>query len=172
MKPATLIVLSGLPGVGKTTIARAIAARRNVSYVRIDSIEDGLAASQLGIVRAEDAGHRAAWGVVADNLLPGRWVLADAVNEDAWCQDNWTRVAREASAHFLPVQIVCSDAEQHRARVHARKTALRGKGPGWHDILARRWEPWQQPRLLIDTASTSADAAAEDIVAAALSHAG
>ena len=38
----TLIVLSGLPGVGKTTIARELAVVLGATHVRIDSIENSL----------------------------------------------------------------------------------------------------------------------------------
>ncbi|WP_371126640.1 AAA family ATPase [Variovorax sp. EL159] len=34
-----LIVLGGLPGTGKTTIAREIVARSRAVYLRIDAIE-------------------------------------------------------------------------------------------------------------------------------------
>jgi tRNA uridine 5-carbamoylmethylation protein Kti12 len=37
-----LIVLSGLPGVGKTTIARELASSLKAVYLRIDSIEQAL----------------------------------------------------------------------------------------------------------------------------------
>ena len=37
-----LIVLSGLPGVGKTTIARELAGAMGAVHVRIDSIEQAL----------------------------------------------------------------------------------------------------------------------------------
>ena len=34
-----LVVFGGLPGTGKTTISRVIAARRSATYLRIDVIE-------------------------------------------------------------------------------------------------------------------------------------
>ena len=37
-----LVVLSGLPGVGKTTIARELAVAINAVHVRIDTIEQAL----------------------------------------------------------------------------------------------------------------------------------
>jgi predicted kinase len=37
-----LVVLSGLPGVGKTTIARELAPAMAAVHVRIDSIEQAL----------------------------------------------------------------------------------------------------------------------------------
>src|SRR5437764_1222686 len=40
-----LIVLSGLPGVGKTTIACELVRATGAAYLRIDSIEQGLRAA-------------------------------------------------------------------------------------------------------------------------------
>jgi adenylylsulfate kinase-like enzyme len=47
-----LIVLSGLPGVGKTTIARELARSLAAVYVRVDSIEQALRQAGL-VVEAE-----------------------------------------------------------------------------------------------------------------------
>ncbi len=45
-----LIVFGGLPGTGKTTLARAFAQRRRATYLRIDTIEQiyGLLKCWLG----------------------------------------------------------------------------------------------------------------------------
>src|SRR2546428_383735 len=43
--PPMLIVLSGLPGTGKTTIAREVARAIAAVYLRIDSIEQVMAAA-------------------------------------------------------------------------------------------------------------------------------
>lgn len=59
-KRPVLIAFSGLPGAGKTTIARDVAARLGAVFLRIDSIEAALARSALRISPAEDAGYAAA----------------------------------------------------------------------------------------------------------------
>ena len=38
--------MGGLPGVGKTTVARAVARRLQAAHVRIDSIETAIARSE------------------------------------------------------------------------------------------------------------------------------
>ena len=72
-----LIVLSGLPGTGKTTIARALARELSAVNLRIDSIEQALRCEGL---RVEGEGYDVAYAVAEDNLRLGRTVIADCVN--------------------------------------------------------------------------------------------
>ena len=52
---ASLIVLAGLPGVGKTTVARLLAQQAAALHLRIDTIEQTLrrSSSMAGEVRKE-----------------------------------------------------------------------------------------------------------------------
>ena len=81
-----LIVMSGLPGVGKTTIARELARSLSAVHVRIDSIEHVL--RQAGLV-VEGEGYAIAYSVAADNLRVGRTVVADSVNPWPLTRDEW-----------------------------------------------------------------------------------
>jgi predicted kinase len=77
---SVLISFSGLPGVGKTTVARALTQEIGAVYIRVDSIEVALKNSSLQIHPAEDAGYLAAIAVAKDNLVHGLDVVADTVN--------------------------------------------------------------------------------------------
>jgi predicted kinase len=71
-----LISFSGLPGVGKTTVVRALAQEISAVYTRVDSIEVALKNSSLQIHPAEDSGYLAAVAVTKDNLVHGLDVVA------------------------------------------------------------------------------------------------
>ena len=88
-----LISFSGLPGVGKTTVARALARRINAAYIRVDSIEAALKNSTLRIHPAEDAGYLAAVAIAKDNLLHHLDVVADTVNPLALTRRLWAQAA-------------------------------------------------------------------------------
>ena len=72
-----LISFSGLPGVGKTTLARALSARINAIHLRVDTVEAALKNSVLKIHPAEDAGYLVLKSLAKDNLLLGFDVIVD-----------------------------------------------------------------------------------------------
>lgn len=53
-----LIILGGLPGSGKTTLAKALAKKLKAVHVRIDSIEQSIKNSLLKIEDVIDSGYR------------------------------------------------------------------------------------------------------------------
>lgn len=150
-----LIVFGGLPGVGKTTIARDLARRMGAVFLRIDSIESALRESGRLAAGVEDAGYRAACAVAEDNLRGGRIVIADCVNPLRLTRDAWRAVAARAAAGILEVEVVCSDTAEHRRRVEERGTGSAGGTVTWEDVLKREYHPWDRPHLVVDTARTS-----------------
>src|SRR4051812_19570645 len=121
------IILSGLPGVGKTTIARDLAARLCAVYVRIDSIEQAIWKSPPHAeVPMDGAGYLVGHAIAADNLRLGRAVIADSVNPWPLTRDAWRAVAERAGVRALEVEIICSDPNEHRRRLESREHDLPG----------------------------------------------
>ncbi len=50
-----LVVFAGLPGTGKTAVARAVAARRRAVYIRVDAIEQAMRSAGV-LAAAGDVG--------------------------------------------------------------------------------------------------------------------
>ena len=99
-----LVVLSGLPGVGKTTIARELAAAMDAVHVRIDSIEQALRNAGW---KVEGEGYSVAHAVAEDNLRIGRSVVADCVNPWPLTRREWLAVAHRAGVRAINVEVVC-----------------------------------------------------------------
>jgi predicted kinase len=158
-----LIVLSGLPGVGKTTIARAVAQASGGVHVRIDSIEQTLREGGLDVV---DQGYRVAYAVAADNLRLGGVVVADSVNPWPLTRAAWHAVAQQAGVRALDVEIVCSDVMEHRRRVESRAPDIPGhRLPTWAEVIARDYRAWDEERLIVDTARWGVDESVRQILA-------
>jgi predicted kinase len=150
-----LIVLSGLPGTGKTTIARKLAIELAAVYLRIDSIEQSMRAAGWPV---EGEGYRVAYAVAEDNLRLGRIVVADCVNPWPLTRSEWRAVADRSGVPALDVETVCSDASEHRRRVETRAVDITGhRLPTWQEVVERDYRPWDVERMVIDTARLSVE---------------
>jgi predicted kinase len=160
----TLFVFAGLPGSGKSTLAQRLARHASAAYVRIDTIEQAL--RDLCAVKVRGEGYGLAYRVAADNLLLGRDVVADSCNPIELTRGEWRAVARDAGARALDVEIVCSDASEHRRRVETRPATVPGLGmPNWADVVAREYEPWTTERIVIDTAGRAEEECVQELLA-------
>ena len=159
-----LIVFAGLPGVGKTTLARGLAAQLRAVHLRIDSIEQALASCSLQISPAEDAGYCVGYAVAEENLRLGLTVVADSVNPVELTRSAWHDTACRAEAPVKDVEVVCSDPIEHRRRVEERSADGTGlRLPSWQDVLDRHYDPWAGDRFVLDTAGRSPEVCLRDL---------
>ena len=150
MTPPTLIVFSGLPGTGKSTIARGVADVLEAIYLAVDAAEDAIAGSRLAVDDLMDAGYRVLWALATDNLSLGRSVVGDSVNPIFETRNGWRSVAHRTRAHLVEIETICSDPGIHQRRVDARHA--RGIGPAWAEVKERLFVPRTSPRIILDTA--------------------
>jgi predicted kinase len=157
-KLTMLIILGGLPGTGKTTIARELARQLGAVYVRIDSIEEAILDSGVLSSPINDAGYRVGCAVAADNLRIGRTVIADSVNPIPLSRDAWVEVANRAQVSAVEIEVICSDTKEHQHRVETRISDIaRSRSLTWQDVVSRDYRPWNREHIVIDTASRTVE---------------
>ncbi len=151
-----LIIIGGLPGTGKTTIARELARQTHSVYLRVDTIEQSLRDSDAVMPDMKDAGYCVGYAVAEENLRLGQTVVADCVNPLQLTRDAWAAVAKRASVDYAEVEVVCSDPTTHRRRVAERSSDITGlQLPTWQEVLDREYQAWNRKRIVIETAARS-----------------
>ncbi len=153
--PMMLLIFGGLPGSGKSTIAKLLADELQAIQLRIDSIEQALRNRGFEITGPE--GYIAAWAIAEDCLRGGHTVIADSVNPIQFTRSGWRDSADRVGVPYLEIHVICSDQAEHRRRAEDRVADIPGHDlPTWQQILDRDFEPWQSSTIL-ETAGLSPD---------------
>ncbi|HCU95863.1 MAG TPA: adenylyl-sulfate kinase [Actinobacteria bacterium] len=158
-----LVIMSGLPASGKTTIARDLARHIGAVHLRIDVIEHAIVRAGAGSHPLGPVGYVIGYALAEDYLRQGLDVVADSVNPLAITREAWRGVARAGSGEYLEVEVICSDPAEYRRRASMRISDIPGfQLPAWLDIVAREYEPWDREHVIVDTAAaTVAECVAE-----------
>jgi len=161
---AMLVVFGGLPGTGKTTLAREVARRTGALHLRIDTIEQAILASAQLHGEVGVAGYAVALALARENLAAGQTVIADAVNPVPESRQAWRDLAAKLSVPLIEVETLCSDATEHRRRAETRAADIAGLvNPTWDDIVGRCYVPWTEDHCVIDTCTCSVEDAVTEI---------
>ncbi|UFA49593.1 ATP-binding protein [Deinococcus radiophilus] len=167
---STLIVFSGLPGIGKSTLSRSLLGYGKAVYLRVDSVEAALSNSGLRRVMVE--GYAVAYALALDNLRLGHDVVVDCVNPVSETRTAWQEIARQAEANLINVEVSCSDLGEHRRRVEGRFSDAanyvgRWSPPSWEEVLSscKTYQPWTIPTVQIDLARLTPELAAASLLA-------
>jgi predicted kinase len=149
-----LVVVSGLPGTGKSAIAGALSEATGAPVLGRDLI--GAALSRAGVTAAGDPDGVAfdLLGVLAgEQLRVGGAAILDSVGGRDSTRAQWRALAAAHDVPLLVIECVCSDVRIHRERLEGRRRGI----PDWYELTwahveeARtRYVPWEGQRLMLD----------------------
>ncbi len=163
MADPLLVVFAGAPGVGKSTLARALARELRAAYLDKDTIKD--AALELGReLKVENAmqfagalSYTLLIPIARDNLTVGTDVIIDSPAGYRTFQDAIEQLVRGVKVSFKLIECITTDETLLRERIERR-------GPDLPEHRVRDWDAYQQarerlermsgPRLVVDTAET------------------
>jgi uncharacterized protein len=132
-RPA-LVMVMGLPGVGKSHCARLLAARLNAAHVASDELRSRLFIAASYAEEENRAVFAAATAIVDELLAEGHRVVVDATNLVARNRAGTVAVARSRGIPVVYVRITASDDDTRR-RLVSRQA---GRAPGDHSDADER----------------------------------
>ncbi len=156
-----LVVFSGLPGTGKSTLAEGAAHLLGCPLFTKDQLEATLWRSGIG---AEQNSGFAAYELLTtlarEQLRRGQSAVIDSVATFERIRAVWRELAGQHNAAFRVVECVCSDSAIHRQRLAGRQRGI----AGWYEVswdeverVRSRYEPWMEGRLILDALDPLAD---------------
>jgi predicted kinase len=149
-----LVVVGGLPGAGKSSLADAIANRLGVPVFNKDQIEASLWRSGITADLNSWQGAEDLLGPLAgEQLRRNQSAILDTVARTQESRETWRTLASDHGAEFKLTECICSDADLHRGRLTGRTRGI----PGWYELtwedvksVSARYEPWPETRLVVD----------------------
>lgn len=153
----TLIVFAGMPGSGKTTLARMVATHLSLPILSKDRVQRVLRDHHLAAEHTGD-GYYVILDMADQQLELGISVILDAT----FPLDHFRLVASETAARhkarFCPLYCTCSDDRIWRERMTDRAQYIPGWRPvGWDDVLRMReyYQPWDDNAVILDSVNTT-----------------
>jgi predicted kinase len=149
-----LIVMAGLPGTGKSTIAQELRERLGHPLVSVDQIESAVLSAGIDSDQPTGlAAYLVAETLAGSILESGRSVIVDAVNAVSPAREQWVGLAARYGNALTFIEVVCSDPVVHRERLEARKRELpHVSEPSWHAVEQSldEYDEWVGPSAAAD----------------------
>lgn len=159
MEGSNLIVFSGLPGTGKSSVAKEVGRHLNTPVFAKDWLEATL---KRGELRPKDenspnlgyVGYELLSTLAERQLQLGQSVILDSVASVEPIRQQWRELAQKYQAKWIVIECICSDEKVHRQRLLERQRDI----PGWHELTWAEVErvkgyyvTWNEERLVIDS---------------------
>ena len=165
-----IIAFAGLPGTGKSTLARAVAARLDAVVLDKDRVREALFGGRVDYSRGQnDLATRAMFrDVEALAAAAVQYAVLDGRTFSKRYQvDELRDLGRDLGAQVVIVECTCSD-DVARRRIESDALAgshpARNRTPDLHEKLRLEAEPITGEKLIVHTDEEGLEAAVERVV--------
>lgn len=152
-----LIVFSGLPGTGKSTLAEAVGRQLSIPVFAKDWLEATLIRSELLPSNPDkplgSAGYQLLTTLAERQLRLNQSVILDSVASTKTIRETWFRLSQQYQAKWRVIECICSDESVHRSKLAKRERHI----PSWHELtwsdvetVKGYYVPWKGEHLVLD----------------------
>lgn len=144
-----LIMLSGLQGTGKSTLAKRLASELNYPLFAKDHLEAVLYTQQ--ITKSDSvASYHQMFALAELHLSLGMSCILDAVFPRVGFRQRVGQIAESHQAHHIIIHTYCSDLTLHRHRLESRVSTVPWKRISWEQVLKTQsfYEAWKPNQAL------------------------
>ena len=144
-----LVLLSGLPGTGKTTLARRLVERLDAVHIESDAVRRQLFPEPAYTPEEHAAVFARAEALAADGLSDGRVVVVDATNLTRRDRRRFVRLGERAGG-LVRVRVTAPEAVV-RERLRRPRVGFSQADEAVYELMLPRAEALDGPNVVVDT---------------------
>ena len=142
--PPRLVVVCGLPGAGKTTVAEAAADRLGATLLRTDVVRKELFGDPQYSARESRSTYEEVFDRAGETLAAGESTVLDGTFRLATRRERARAVAADHGAAFTLMRVTCEESVA-KARIRAREDDESDADVAVYDLLREEFEPTDDP---------------------------
>jgi predicted kinase len=147
-----IIIIGGIPGTGKTTLAELLSNELGVSLFNKDKLEAAIIRRGLAKKNTlNGVGYELLAELAEGEINQGRSVILDCIASATRVQEFWSNIT---SQDIKYIECICSSISLHKERIENRELNIQGWYEiTWSDIqsIKETYQPFSENRLILDS---------------------